>query len=108
MIVRGSAIFLCLLLGQLTVGVADAQTCTTERRNHCSGVQSARGTDEFAAPANNVLRSFPDLQVSGTGIKPSSARVVGNPIGQPGFQVFWETGVLSCVQYTVKYCYAPR
>lgn len=100
--------FVSLLFFGLTADTALGQDCYEERREHCAGVGAADETDEFALRSGHVLEIFPRLTVSGTGVQPSGAYVVDNPVGQDRFQVKWHTGILSCIHYTVYYCDTPR
>lgn len=84
-----------------------AQDCPAEVRQHCGGFRGSGGTDDFLLPGGQVLRSFPVVSVSGTGLRPSSANVVGNPLGRTRFQIAWRAGALSCLRYTVSYCRGP-
>ncbi len=71
---------------------------------HCAGIQGIEGTDRITAGPGHVIMEYPSVRVYGTGFRPSSAQVVGNPVGQEAFDINWQVGSLSCLEYTVRYC----
>jgi hypothetical protein len=102
----GACLALALAAAVLGTGAAQAQGCMTEKRQHCGGLRGKSGIDRFDL-RGRVLRGVPRLEVTSTGLRASSASLVGRPSNARTFAVSWRAGGLSCVHYTVRYCPRP-
>ena len=99
---------IAVALGSLLLWLAPVeaigQDYVEQTYKHCAGIQGTEGTDLITAGAGRVIMEYPSVRVYGTGFRPSSAQVVGNPVGQQTFEINWQVGSLSCLEYTVRYC----
>jgi hypothetical protein len=99
-------IWLALTLSP-TTSSAQRRCDDVATNEHCAGIRDDTGVDTVALPQTVPRGGQASVSFTMAGLRPSSAELVGRSSAN-SLRVRWRAGFLTCVRYTVKYCYIPR